>query len=129
ERTPFYPRSPYGAAKVFAYWITVNFREAYGLYAVNGLLFNHETLVASTPLILRRPDGFIDIKPIAEIVRNDAGVCVDETRPEYQAGTPSQELEIWDKGGWTRVTYASAYPHSAKPEARPRIVNARTATF
>jgi GDPmannose 4,6-dehydratase len=43
ELTPFHPRSPYGAAKVFAYWITVNFREAYGLFAVNGLLFNHES--------------------------------------------------------------------------------------
>jgi GDPmannose 4,6-dehydratase len=43
ETTPFYPRSPYGAAKVYAYWITVNYREAYGLYAVNGILFNHES--------------------------------------------------------------------------------------
>jgi len=43
ETTPFYPRSPYGAAKVFAYWITVNYREAYGLYACNGILFNHES--------------------------------------------------------------------------------------
>jgi GDPmannose 4,6-dehydratase len=43
ERTPFYPRSPYGCAKVFAYWITVNFRESYGLHASNGILFNHES--------------------------------------------------------------------------------------
>ena len=43
ESTPFYPRSPYGAAKVYAYWITVNYREAYGLYACNGILFNHES--------------------------------------------------------------------------------------
>jgi GDPmannose 4,6-dehydratase len=43
EQTPFYPRSPYGVAKVYAYWITVNYREAYGLYAVNGILFNHES--------------------------------------------------------------------------------------
>jgi GDPmannose 4,6-dehydratase len=43
ERTAFYPRSPYGAAKVYAYWITVNYREAYGLHAVNGILFNHES--------------------------------------------------------------------------------------
>ena len=43
ERTPFYPRSPYGAAKVYAYWMTVNYREAYGLFAVNGILFNHES--------------------------------------------------------------------------------------
>ena len=43
ERTPFYPRSPYGAAKLYGYWITVNYREAYGIYACNGILFNHES--------------------------------------------------------------------------------------
>jgi len=43
ETTPFYPRSPYGAAKMYAYWITVNYREAYGLHASNGILFNHES--------------------------------------------------------------------------------------
>jgi GDPmannose 4,6-dehydratase len=43
ETTPFYPRSPYGAAKVYAYWITVNYRESYGIYACNGVLFNHES--------------------------------------------------------------------------------------
>ena len=43
ETTPFYPRSPYGAAKVYAHWITVNYREAYGLFACNGILFNHES--------------------------------------------------------------------------------------
>jgi len=43
ERTPFYPRSPYGVAKLYAYWIIVNYREAYGLYACNGILFNHES--------------------------------------------------------------------------------------
>jgi GDPmannose 4,6-dehydratase len=43
ENTPFYPRSPYGVAKLYGYWITVNYREAYGLYAVNGILFNHES--------------------------------------------------------------------------------------
>jgi GDPmannose 4,6-dehydratase len=43
ETTPFYPRSPYGAAKVYSYWITVNYREAYDLFACNGILFNHES--------------------------------------------------------------------------------------
>ena len=43
EQTPFYPRSPYGVAKLYAYWITVNYREAYGMYACNGILFNHES--------------------------------------------------------------------------------------
>jgi GDPmannose 4,6-dehydratase len=43
EETPFYPKSPYGAAKLYAYWVTVNYRESYGLYACNGILFNHES--------------------------------------------------------------------------------------
>lgn len=43
EKTPFYPRSPYGAAKIYGYWITVNYREAYGMFACNGILFNHES--------------------------------------------------------------------------------------
>ena len=43
ETTPFYPRSPYGCAKMYAFWITVNYREAYGMYACNGILFNHES--------------------------------------------------------------------------------------
>ena len=43
EKTPFYPRSPYGVAKLYGYWITVNYRESYGMYACNGVLFNHES--------------------------------------------------------------------------------------
>ncbi len=43
EKTPFYPRSPYGVAKLFAYWSVINFREAYGMFACNGILFNHES--------------------------------------------------------------------------------------
>ena len=43
ESTPFYPRSPYGVAKLYAYWITINYRESYGMYACNGILFNHES--------------------------------------------------------------------------------------
>ena len=43
EKTPFYPRSPYAVAKMYAYWITVNYREAYGIFASNGILFNHES--------------------------------------------------------------------------------------
>jgi GDPmannose 4,6-dehydratase len=45
QKTAFYPRSPYAAAKLYAYWITVNYREAYGLFACNGILFNHESPV------------------------------------------------------------------------------------
>jgi len=54
EKTPFYPRSPYGAAKLYAYWITVNYREAYNIFAVNGILFNHESPVRGETFVTRK---------------------------------------------------------------------------
>ena len=54
ETTPFYPRSPYAAAKVYAYWITVNYREAYGMYACNGILFNHESPLRGETFVTRK---------------------------------------------------------------------------
>jgi GDPmannose 4,6-dehydratase len=66
EMTPFYPRSPYGVAKVYAYWMTVNYREAYGLYAVNGILFNHESP--------RRGETFVSRKITRAAGRIAAGV-------------------------------------------------------
>src|ERR671932_795195 len=54
ESTPFYPRSPYGVAKVYGHWITLNYRESFGLYAVSGILFNHECCAANTPILVRR---------------------------------------------------------------------------
>src|SRR6266852_2300578 len=53
ERTPFHPRSPYGVAKLYAYWITVNYREAYGMFACNGILFNHEAPVHGETFVTR----------------------------------------------------------------------------
>ena len=64
EETPFYPRSPYGAAKVYAYWVTRNYREAYGMFAVNGILFNHESP--------RRGETFVTRK-ITRAVARDQG--------------------------------------------------------
>lgn len=54
ENTPFYPRSPYGVAKLYAYWMTVNYREAYGLYACNGILFNHESPLRGETFVTRK---------------------------------------------------------------------------
>ncbi|MCA8888936.1 MAG: GDP-mannose 4,6-dehydratase, partial [Parvularculaceae bacterium] len=54
EKTPFYPRSPYGAAKIYAYWITVNYREAYGIHASNGILFNHESPLRGETFVTRK---------------------------------------------------------------------------
>lgn len=66
EQTPFYPRSPYGAAKVYGYWVTRNYREAYGMYAVNGILFNHESP--------RRGETFVTRKITRAVARIRAGL-------------------------------------------------------
>jgi GDPmannose 4,6-dehydratase len=66
ETTPFYPRSPYGAAKVYAYWVTVNYRESYGLFACNGILFNHESP--------RRGETFVTRKVSRAVARIHAGL-------------------------------------------------------
>ena len=71
ESTPFYPRSPYGAAKLFAHWITVNYREAYGLFACSGILFNHESP--------RRGENFVTRKvtlSLAQILKGEQGATV-----------------------------------------------------
>jgi GDPmannose 4,6-dehydratase len=66
ETTPFYPRSPYGAAKVYAYWLTVNYRESYGIFACNGILFNHESP--------RRGETFVTRKVSRAVARIQAGL-------------------------------------------------------
>lgn len=66
ETTPFYPRSPYACAKVFAYWVTVNYRESYGLYACNGILFNHESP--------RRGETFVTRKITRAVARIKKGI-------------------------------------------------------
>jgi GDPmannose 4,6-dehydratase len=54
ENTPFYPRSPYAVAKLYAYWVTINYREAYGIYAANGILFNHESPIRGETFVTRK---------------------------------------------------------------------------
>lgn len=66
EHTPFYPRSPYGAAKVYSYWITKNYRESYGMFATNGILFNHESP--------RRGETFVTRKISKAVARINAGI-------------------------------------------------------
>jgi GDPmannose 4,6-dehydratase len=64
ETTPFYPRSPYGVAKLYGYWITVNYREAYGFFACNGILFNHESPIRGETFVTRKIT-----RAVAEIAR------------------------------------------------------------
>src|SRR6188472_640590 len=66
ETTPFYPRSPYGVAKLYGYWITVNYREAYGMFACNGILFNHESPI--------RGETFVTRKITRSVARIEAGL-------------------------------------------------------
>ena len=113
ENTPFYPRSPYGVAKLYAHWITKNYRESYDMFACSGILFNHETLVGFMPLIYKK-NGIINIKPICEIVKyetTDGRILVDESKNEYQEGHVETDLYVWDNSDWTKVKFASGYPH------------------
>ncbi|OZF55491.1 GDP-mannose 4,6-dehydratase [Rhodococcus sp. 14-2470-1a] len=124
EETPFYPRSPYGAAKVYSYWVTRNYREAYGMFAVNGVLFNHESP--------RRGETFVTRKITRAVARIKAGVedCLymgnlDAIRdwgyaPEYvegmwrmlQAETP-QDYVLATGGNYTVRDFLSvAFEHA-----------------
>jgi GDPmannose 4,6-dehydratase len=88
EDTPFYPRSPYGVAKVYGHWITVNYRESYNMFASSGILFNHECVPWNTPVIVRER-GSIDIKMIGDVLR------VVNTGPAVQR-FETRGLEVWD---------------------------------
>lgn len=104
EQTPFHPRSPYACAKVHAYHQVINYRESYGLFACNGILFNHECVVSQTPVIIRR-NGMIDIVPIDEVVPH-------RTRPfsktHKESSPPPDNLEVWDREGWAKVLLRTA---------------------
>lgn len=100
ESTPFYPRSPYGVAKVYGHWITVNYRESYDMFACSGILFNHECIHENTPLIVRE-DGLIDVVTPAELV------ALQRKGRTQQTWTPAN-LEIWDGESWTRITAITA---------------------
>jgi GDPmannose 4,6-dehydratase len=93
ETTPFYPRSPYGAAKVYAYWITVNYREAYGLFAANGILFNHESPIRGETFVTRKitrglariHEGLDDCLFLGNLdARRDWGHARDFVRAQWQ---------------------------------------------
>lgn len=103
EQTPFEPRSPYAIAKVFAYWIVKNYREAYGLFTCNGVLFNHECLTAQTPIIIKNND-LINIVAIEEIVPHR-----ENPRHGIKYTTLSNsDLEVWDGANWTKIKTLTA---------------------
>jgi GDPmannose 4,6-dehydratase len=126
EKTPFYPRSPYAIAKLYAYWITVNYREAYGMYACNGILFNHECIASNTPLLVRTNN-------IVNVVLPEELVPLRRKGPNIQFfETP--HLFIWDGQDWTPITGITATKRRKKDaehtllsvQARHGILDATT---
>jgi len=101
ETTAFHPRSPYGVAKVYGHFITVNYRESYGLHATSGILFNHECVLSNTPLLIRN-DGVAAVKTPVDLVP------FAPTGPSTQSFTPPSILEVWDGERWTGVTAVTA---------------------
>jgi GDPmannose 4,6-dehydratase len=100
ELTPFYPRSPYGVAKAYAHYITVNYRESYDLFAVSGILFNHECIGNTTPLMVRR-NGYVDVALPDDLVAVRA-------KGRSQQSFEPVGLEIWDGAAWTPVRSVTA---------------------
>ncbi len=101
ETTPFYPRSPYGVAKAYGHFITVNYRESYDLHATSGILFNHECVSQNTPLIVRQL-GVISIKTPPDLVP------LRRKGQSTQSFTPSNVVEVWDGENWTYVRAITA---------------------
>ncbi len=105
ENTPFYPRSPYSCAKVYAHWQTINYRESYDLFACNGILFNHECVIDNTPVFIRQ-DGLIDLVSIAEVVPHHPD---PNSQNRYTTDIAAENrFEVWDAQGWAQVTCMTA---------------------
>ncbi|HWF56544.1 MAG TPA: GDP-mannose 4,6-dehydratase [Solirubrobacteraceae bacterium] len=119
ESTPFYPRSPYGVAKVYGHFITVNYRESYDLHATSGILFNHECLSTKTPLIVRE-QGIVSVKTPADLVP------LREKGTSVQSFVPDRLLEVWDGETFTHVTAITATRRRATdPDHRLLSIEAR----
>lgn len=102
ENTPFHPRSPYGISKVAGFDLTRNYREAYGMFALSGILFNHESLPKNSPVIIKK-DGLIDILPIEELFHKGEKHLYEGIKAEY-----INQL-IWDGEEWTKIIKGTAY--------------------
>lgn len=102
EDTPFHPRSPYGISKVAGFDLTRNYREAYGLFALSGILFNHESLPKNSPLIIKK-DGLIDILPIEELFHKGEEHLYEGIKDGYK-----NQL-VWNGKGWTKIINGTAY--------------------
>ena len=119
ETTPFYPRSPYGVAKAYGHFITVNYRESYDLFAASGILFNHECLHAQLPLMVRE-NGLQAVRTPADLVPLRCN------GPSVQSFAPDGLLEVWDGEDWTPVRAITATRRrSGDPDHRLLSIQAR----
>jgi GDPmannose 4,6-dehydratase len=119
ESTPFYPRSPYGVAKCYGHFITVNYRESYDLFAVSGISFNHECLHAQLPLMVRE-NGVQSVKTPADLVP------LRSKEPRVQSFEPDALLEVWDGEDWTPVRTITATRRRANdPDHRLLSIQSR----
>jgi GDPmannose 4,6-dehydratase len=98
ETTPFYPRSPYGVAKLYGYWITKNYREAYGMYACTGILFNHECFDSNTPLIIKK-NNMIDICYIRSLLPERSNIDKENS----VISKTMDNLQVWNGSEFVRV--------------------------
>ena len=114
ERTPFYPRSPYGVAKVYGHWITVNYRESYDLHATSGILFNHESVADDTPVVVRR-QGYIEVLPIGALAPHPR-----DDEPGGYLSYPGGDLEVWDGSGFVPRARAQRPLARRRVDRRPR---------
>jgi GDPmannose 4,6-dehydratase len=101
EATPFYPRSPYGVAKVYGHFITVNYRESYDLFASSGILFNHECVSETTPFLIRE-NGVVGVRTPRDLV------TVNARGRSKQHFVPDGLVEIWDGERWTEIQAITA---------------------
>jgi GDP-mannose 4,6-dehydratase len=127
ELTPFYPRSPYGVAKAYGHFITVNYRESYGLHATSGILFNHECVAATTPLMVREqgevavrtPDDLVALMPKGRSVQTFTPDTMLDPDPcdHGDAAAPSRP---GSRAGVNRSPCGSRRRHRPSPHARRR---------
>ena len=122
ETTPFYPRSPYGVAKVYGHFITVNYRESYNLHATSGILFNHECIRANTPLCIRR-NGVLSVETAEDLVP------LQRKGRSTQSFEPTDLLEVWDGHQWTPITAITATRRrSTDPDHQLLAIETRAGT-
>lgn len=118
EDTPFRARSPYAAAKIYAYWMVRNYQEGYNIFACNGILFNHESVPRNSPLIMNI-NGKMDILPIEDLFRAEKhkyGGILDE----YKGGL------VWNGKYWNKIINGSCYRDAKKPL---RLIQTREACY